>query len=241
MTVDNLPVVMLSGLLCDSALWRAQANALASFAKPIVADLTHDDTLMGMAQRVLSLAPERFALVGLSMGGYVALEIMRQAPERVVKLALFSTSARPDSVDRARLRREAIECLPSGRFIGVSKSLLPKLIHRSLLDGPVAEEVYSMAMRVGEAAFRRQQNAIMLRPDLRGVLERINVPTLVGVGDSDLITPPEEAVFIRDGISRAHLHVFRNCGHLPPLERPDQMSDLLRGWVAAEAKPLALT
>ncbi|MGO4355201.1 alpha/beta fold hydrolase [Rhizobium sp. RAF36] len=199
-------------------------------------DLTLDDTVEGMATRVLAAAPPRFTLVGLSMGGYVALQVMRQAPHRVARLALFSTSARPDSEDRAEQRREAIRSLPAGRFIGVSRSMLPRLLHPVSLGGTAAEEVRSMAARVGEAAFRRQQNAILSRPDFRDVLQTVRVPTLVGVGDCDLITPPAEALFIHGGIARSSFHLFHECGHLPPIERPDEMTGILRDWMMSEAQ-----
>src|SRR5690349_2297310 len=131
------PLVLLPGLLCDAALWRAEIEGLADLASVYVPDLTLDDTVAAMAARVLAVAPARFALGALSMGGYVAFEIMRQAPERVERLALLSTSAAPDTPDEAAERRRGMASLRLGRFVGVGKHLLPQLIHPSRLADPV--------------------------------------------------------------------------------------------------------
>lgn len=228
-----LPLVMLPGLLCDERLWSEQARALSDIADPLIADLTQDDSVTAMAARVLAAAPPRFALAALSMGGYVALEIMRQAPERVSRLALLATSAAPDSPERAATRRAAIESLKLGRFVGVTTRLLPQLVHASHVDGPVGQEVRDMAARVGGEAFLRQQTAILGRPDSRPTLATITVPTLVAVGDSDVLTPPAEAEDIHAGIAGSRLHLFQACGHLPPLEQPAAVSAQLRDWLTA--------
>jgi pimeloyl-ACP methyl ester carboxylesterase len=233
MSAPLAPLVLLPGLLCDATLWRAEVEGLADLAAAFVPDLTLDDTVAAMAARVLAVAPERFALGALSMGGYVAFEIMRQAPARVERLALFSTSASPDTPEHEAERRRGMESLKLGRFVGVGQRLLPQLIHPSRLADPVAETVRDMAERVGGAAFLRQQEAILSRPDSRPVLAEIRVPTLVAVGDSDVLTPPAEARLIHEGIAGATLHLFETCGHLPALERPEESIALLRGWLGA--------
>ena len=227
------PLILLPGLLCDAALWRAQVDALADIAAASVADLTLDDSVGAMAERVLATAPPRFALAGLSMGGYVAFEIMRRAPERVTRLALLDTSAGPDSEKRAEQRRRLIGTLKVGRFMGVTRRILPTLVHASHVDGPVGETVMAMARRVGADAYRRQQQAILSRPDSRPLLGSIAVPTLVAVGDGDTVTPPAKARELRDGIAGSVLHVYRDCGHLPALETPAETSASLRRWLAA--------
>ena len=184
------PVLFLPGLLCDATLWRAQIDDLADVAAPMVADLTLDGSVAAMAARTLAAAPPRFSLVALSMGGYVAFEIMRQAPERVTRLALLATSAAPDDAARAAERRGAMESLRIGKFMGVTARLLPQLVHPGHVEGPVGEAVIAMAQRVGRAAFLRQQQAILTRPDSRPTLAAIAVPTIVGVGDGDRLTPP---------------------------------------------------
>lgn len=227
------PVLFLPGLLCDAGLWRAQIEDLRDHVAPTIADLTLDDTVEAMARRTLAAAPDRFALVALSMGGYVAFEIMRQAPQRVTRLALIDTSADSDSAERARERRGALATLEAGRFLGVTDRLLPQLVHPTHVHGPVGEAVKAMAARVGRDAFIRQQRAILGRPDSFPTLSEIDVPTSVGVGDSDLLTPPHEAEAIRDGLTGATLHIFNECGHLPPMETPEETSAFLKDWLSA--------
>lgn len=229
----SLPLVFLPGLLCDERLWRRQAEALKDIADPLIADLTQDDSVAGMAARVLASAPPRFALAGLSMGGYVAFEIMRQQPERVTRLALFDTSAAPDSPKRAALRRASIDSLRVGKFMGVTKRMLPQLVHARHVDGPVGDEVCDMAQRVGGAAFVRQQTAILGRPDSRPTLASIRVPTMVVVGADDMTTPVAQARVMHEGIKDSTLHILPECGHLPPLEQPEATARLLRDWLLA--------
>lgn len=228
------PLVLLPGLLNDAALWRAQIQALAPDAAAIVPDLTLDATIDAMARRVLAAAPPTFALAALSMGGYVAFEIMRQAPGLVTRLALLSTSAAPDSEQKAADRRRAIASLRRGRFLGVTEGLLPKLIHPDQVAGPVGREVKAMAQRVGAAAFLRQQQAIMGRQDSRPTLERIHVPTLIVVGEDDVLTPRPHAEEMHRGIAGSELHVLPACGHLTPMERPEAVTALMRAWLAAD-------
>lgn len=229
--VDRAPLVLLPGLLCDMQLWVHQVSALADIAEPQVADLTLDETVADMARRVLAGAPDRFALGALSMGGYVAFEILRQQPERVTRLALLDTSASPDTPARAAERRGAIASLALGRFVGVTRRMLPTLIHPDHVAGPVGEAVRVMAERVGGEAFLRQQRAILSRPDSRPLLASIRVPTLVAVGAQDMLTPPDEARLIHEGIVGSKLEIIEQCGHLPPLEHPSQTSALLRAWL----------
>ncbi len=225
------PLLLLPGLLNDAELWAAQVRDLTDIADPHVADLTLDDSVGAMAARALASAPPRFALAGLSMGGYVAFEILRRSPERVTRLALLDTSAAADTPARAARRRSAMDSLRLGRFVGVTSRLLPQLVHADHVTGPVGDAVRAMAARVGGEAFLRQQHAILTRPDSVALLASIEVPTLVAVGDSDQLTPPSEARIIRDGVADAVFHCFERCGHLPPLEAPADVSRTLRTWL----------
>ena len=229
--MTRTPLVFLPGLLCDDALWRAQAADLSDVADPLIADLTLDDTIAAMARRTLDAAPERFALAALSMGGYVAFEILRQAPERVTRLALFDTRATPDHPDKIAERRAGIASLEIGQFRGVTTRLLPQLVHASHVAGPVGDEVKAMALRVGGPAFMRQQLAILGRPDSRPLLPTLAVPTLIAVGDHDVLTPPSDAQALHEAIPGSRLHTFQDCGHLPALEQPEQTSQVLRDWL----------
>lgn len=228
----RIPLVLLPGLLCDGDLWRHQADSLADLADPWVADLTHDDSLEAMAHRVLNAAPERFALAGLSMGGYLAMEIMRQAPERVERLALLDTTHRPDPEENRRRRKELIRISGRGQFRGVTTRLLPMLIHDARLgDEELTETVMAMAERVGQQAFVRQQTAILNRPDSTPDLPTIRCPTLVLCGRQDQLTPPEVAEDLACRIPGARLVIVEEAGHLPPLERPHAVSAVMRYWL----------
>lgn len=228
---DLIPTVFLPGLLCDATLWRPQVDALRDIVAPFVADLTLDDSIAAMARRVLASAPPRFVLIGLSMGGYVALEILRQAPERVTRLALIDTSARSDTPERAAQRLAGMASLERGRFVGITRSLLDTLVHPDRTSGPVADTLRAMAGRVGGAAFLRQQRAILNRRDSSEDLPDIRVPTLIAVGDGDRVTPLRDAHEMAARIPGARLHVFEDCGHLPALEIPEETAALLRDWL----------
>jgi pimeloyl-ACP methyl ester carboxylesterase len=229
----SLPLLLLPGLLCDERLWRDPAAALADVADIRHADLTRDDSVAGMATRVLASAPPVFAMAALSMGGYVAFEILRQAPQRVARLALLDTSARLDPPKRMLVRQAGLALAEAGRFAGVTRKLLPQLVHESRVDGEVGEDVMAMAQRVGLEAFLRQQRAIIARPDSESLLPRIAVPTLLGVGEDDRMTLPEETRLMHERIPGARLHVFARCGHLPPMEVPQETATVLRDWLTA--------
>ncbi len=223
------------GLLCDARLWRDQLRALSGAAACVVADCTQDDSLDAMARRALSAMPGRFAVAGLSMGGYAAMALLRLAPERVAGLCLMDTSARPDTPEQARRRRGLMALVArGGRFKGVTPRLLPLLLHPDRLgDQAMCADVMAMADRVGQAAYLRQQAAIVARPDSRPDLARIAVPTLVAVGAGDQLTPPELAAEIAALTPGAELRIVEGAGHLLPMERPDETTDLLRTWFDA--------
>lgn len=182
----------------------------------MLGDLTVDDTLEAMAARVLAHAPPRFAVAGVSLGGYVVLEIVRQAPDRVQRVALFGTRAsmqmRPRTVADQGLLATAPHADPA---------LTP------IVSGPVQ----AMAERVGAAVFERQQRALLARPDIAPAIAAVRVPTLVAVGDRDRICLPADARALADRITGARFHEIRHCGHLAPIERPGEVTMLLRDWL----------
>lgn len=226
-------LLFLPGLLCDARLWRDQVAAFGA-ARCVVADLAHDDSLGAMAERALTAVPQGapLAVCGLSMGGYVAMEIMRRAPRRVVRLGLFDTSARPDTPEQTRRRKGLLALSEGGMFRGVTPRLLPQLLAPANLGGPLGAEVMAMAERVGRPAFHRQQRAIMHRPDSRPDLPGYAVPTLVAVGAEDALTPPHLAEEMAALIPGARLAVIPRAGHLPSMEEPDAVNALLRAWLA---------
>lgn len=224
--------VFLPGLLTDAELWRAQVKALEGKIAPHFADLSRHDSIPEMARGVLHHAPPRFALVGLSMGGYVAFEILRQAPERVTRLFLFDTSARADTPEQQERRRLLLSMSGTGQFKGITPRLLPGLIHPSRLqDEALTDSIMRMAERMGQGAFRNQQTANMNRVDSRPFLKNITCPTHLAVGRQDALTPPDIMREIADEIPNSHMTVIENCGHLPPLEQPEKAVELLRAWL----------
>jgi pimeloyl-ACP methyl ester carboxylesterase len=230
--VEKRPLVLLPGLLCDGALWRHQTETLTDLCRPWVADLTQHDSIAAMAERVLASAPATFCLAGLSMGGYVAQDIMRRAPERVERLALLDTNARADTPEQVKTRKELIRLSEIGRFKGVTPRLLPRLIHPSRLNDPaVANVVLEMAERIGQAAFKRQQTAILNRVDGLKDLPNIKVPTIIICGRQDAISTLEMHQEMADALPQARLVVVEECGHLAPLERPEETTSALRAWL----------
>jgi pimeloyl-ACP methyl ester carboxylesterase len=226
------PLILLPGLLNDARLWRHQVADLAPLAELEVADLVGPDSIGAMAQRVLAMRSGRFALAALSMGGYVAFEVMRRAPDRVERLALLDTSARADTPEQTARRRGLIELARKGRFLGVTPRLLPQLLHPDhVRDHTIANTVVQMARSVGREGFLSQQRAIMGRPDSRPDLANIRCPTLVLGGKQDADTPPEVMEEIAAGIRGARLVLLDRCGHLSPLEQPEQVTAAMAAWL----------
>jgi pimeloyl-ACP methyl ester carboxylesterase len=232
--VEPLPIVLIPGLLCSPRLYGEQLPDLWRFGPLFIADHTRDDSVAGMARRILAAAPPRFALAGLSMGGYVAFEIMRASPERVARLALLDTAARPDTPEQSDRRRAQIALGQSGRFGEVLDQLFSVWVHRARRsDEALRRIVQRMAEETGTEAFARQQTAIMTRPDSRPGLAGIRCPTLVLVGDGDEATPPDRAAEMAKGIAAARLVTIPECGHLSPLERPQHVTRALVDWLGA--------
>jgi pimeloyl-ACP methyl ester carboxylesterase len=231
---QSLPLVLVPGLLCSARLYRAQTEALWLAGPVTIADHRRDDDIAAIAARILAHAPPRFALAGLSMGGYIAFAMMRLAPERIVKLALLDTSARPDAPESKVGREKFIALAEAGRLSEVVDALTPRFLHRSRHnDEGLKQIVRDMADETGADAFVRQTKAIMSRPDSWPLLSQIKCPTLLLVGEGDELTPPELAKEIAGGISGAKLVVVPGCGHLSTLEKPDAVNAALIEWLGA--------
>lgn len=223
---------MVPGLLCDAALWAHQTHHLANIAECHVATVSGADTVEDMAATVLAGAPDRFALAGLSMGGYVCHAIMRQAPERVTKLALLDTSARADTPEQTERRQQLISMSKIGKFRGVTDRLLPLFVAPDRLgDEDLTGQIKAMAKRVGADTFYRHQNAILARPDSRDKLAGYDLPTLIACGRQDALTPLDLHEEMTAAIPAARLAVIEDCGHLSTMEQPQAMTALLRQWL----------
>jgi len=229
---DALPVVLVPGLTCSARLYAEQIPALWRFGPVIVADHTRDDSMASIARRILAGAPPRFALAGLSMGGYIAFEIMRQAPQRVARLALLDTGARAETPEQTERRKVVIALAKSGRYAEVPDIAFPIYVHRNRLnDADLKRTMRMMAEETGVDAFLRQQQAIMSRPDSRPGFSSIKCLTLVLVGDGDEATPPELAREIAGAITGARLVMIADCGHLSTLEQPEKVTAALVDWM----------
>jgi pimeloyl-ACP methyl ester carboxylesterase len=232
--MESLPVVLIPGLLASAQLYVPQLAALWPSGPVTIAVHTHDDSVAGIARRILADAPPRFALVGLSMGGYIAFEILRQARERVTRLALLDTQARADGEEVRAARRAQMDLARIVGLTPVVDALIPRLVHPARVqEQPLRALIHEMAAGVGLDGYLNQQSANITRPDSRGDLAHIRCPTLVVVGETDVLTPPELAREMAAGIAGARLVVIPECGHVSTLERPGAVNEALRGWLAA--------
>jgi pimeloyl-ACP methyl ester carboxylesterase len=226
-------LVLIPGLLNDAELWSRQIPMLDDLVdRVVIPDTTAHEDIRRTAAQVLAETDGALAVAGLSMGGYVALEILRQAPDRVERLALIDTSARRDGDEQRRRRNGLIELAQKGRFKGVTPRLLPMLVHKSRLeDETVTRPIFDMAARIGKDGFVRQQKAILSRDDSRDLLAAVRVPTLVMCGRDDQLTPLDLSEEMAAAVPDAKLVVVESCGHLPALEHPEVTGEALRRWM----------
>jgi pimeloyl-ACP methyl ester carboxylesterase len=228
------PIVLIPGLACTAELFAAQIPALWRHGPVTVASTLEGETIAEMAAAILRDAPPRFALGGLSMGGYIALEIMRQAPERVMTLALLDTAARPDAPEQSTQRRALIARAQAGELELVLRQIAPNLLHPDhRADQELIEVQVRMGLAIGADGFARQQTAIIGRIDSRPHLAAIKVPTLVLVGDRDALTPQDRSEEMAAIIPDARLMVIPECGHASTLEQPEAVNAALIDWLAA--------
>lgn len=233
--MEKTPLVLVPGLLCDRQLWQSQLEKLADIADIWVADHTRADAMAGVARDVLADAPfASFALAGLSMGGYIALEMMRQAPRRIARLALLDTAAGAELPEQTQRRLNLIAFAERGHFDRVTETLLPLLIHSARQgERSLTDSIKFMARNIGKDAFIRQEHAIMSRADSLGLLGSISCPTLVLCGRQDALTPLAGHEEIAAGIKGARLQVIEDCGHLSTMEKPAEVNAALRRWLSA--------
>ena len=229
---DRIPLVLGPGLMNTPRLWQHQTDHLSDIADISIVDTRQDTTLVGMAQRLLDAAPPTFAYAGLSMGGYMAFEMMRLAPERVTKLALLDTAAYNDTPERSEIRKELIAQAENGEFEQVKRATYPVFFApQRLNDAEMIEIASEMCDEIGPDIFVQQMTAIMNRRDSRETLRDIRVPTLVIVGREDMGTPVAASEEIANGIPGSRLAIIEDCGHLSTIERPQSVTALLRDWL----------
>ena len=232
MAVPHL--VLLPGLAADASMWEAQR---AAFPAAPVADVHFRfDTLPAMAAALLDEHAGELLLCGASMGGMLALECVRQAPQRVRGLALLGSSARPDTPEIAALRANAFAMIDEGRYDEMIAMNVPFSFHADRLAERALTDAYvEMLRRAGPAQLVRQNVAVAARPDSRPLLPRIACPTLVVCGDADVVTPLEHSREIAAAVPGAELVVLERCGHMLTMERPGEVNAALARWLAGFA------
>lgn len=229
---DTMPILLVPGLVSSPRIFAPVVPALWRLGPVTVANHIRDDNMGAIARRILAEAPPRFALAGHSMGGCIAFEIMRQAPDRVAKLALINTQARADTPEATERRRGMMARAKSGQYRAVLDELFAGFVHPSRRDdASLRQLVHGMGEDVGVDSFIRQQTALIGRPDSRPALAWIKCPTLVLTGDEDNTIPNALSKEMADGIRRAKLVILPNCGHLPQPEQPEATAAVLVEWL----------
>lgn len=230
---EKMPLLLLPGTLCDEQLWEPQSRNLSDLCEPIVMPVGNHPSTCAQVEEILRQAPQRFALAGLSYGGILALELMHQAPERVLGLALLDTNARPDPVENRQARyeqlRTAQEC---GLATLVRETLWPQYVHESrLFDQYLLQKVIDMAVSNGIGVLANQLQGVMTRRDSRPMLRHIACSTLVLCGEDDRLCPIDRHEEIANAIPQADLVVLPQCGHLSTLESPEEVTAAMRRWL----------
>lgn len=229
---EPMPIVLVPGLACSPRLYYEQLPEHWRYGPVFIADHRRDGTLTAIAQRLLDAAPPRFAIIGMSMGGYIAFEVWRQAAERVAMLGLLNTTAGPDTPEQTERRQTQIALAQNGRFDEIPSTLF-RLFFPPARHGEISlqQVVQQMADETGPEAFVRQQRAIMSRPDSRPHLGSIRCSTLVVAGENDAVIPAVRSAEIANGIAGAHFVTIPNCGHLSPLDCPREVTRALVEWL----------
>ncbi len=231
--MSKTPLLLVPGLNCTAELWWHPVVRLGAGRSVMVADHSCAETIAEIASAILADAPPRFALAGLSMGGYVAMEIMRVAPERVERLALLDTQARADTPEASEQRRQTIAIAEGGGFAKIAAMQYPRLVAPARIDDTALQVVVRrMADATGAAAFVREQKAIMNRIDSRPSLAAVSCPTIVVVGSQDQLTPPHFAEEMAAAVPSARLVVIEGAGHLTPLEAPEETTAVLSAFLS---------
>ncbi|WP_323772268.1 alpha/beta fold hydrolase [Antarctobacter sp.] len=226
------PLVLLPGMMCDARLFGPQIAALSGTATIHLAPITATDSVQALARDVLAYAPPRFALAGLSMGGIVAMEVLRQAPDRVAKIALMDTNPLAERAEVKARRLPQIKAVAEGRLRSVMRDeMKPNYLAGGPNREPVLDLCMEMALSLGPDVFARQSRALMDRPDQCDTLRGARLPALVLCGRDDALCPVERHELMASLIPDAHLHIVEGAGHLPTLEQPEATSRALRLWL----------
>ena len=231
------PLLLLPGLLCDDAVWQAQTAALSARVECVVPDYGPSPSIAAMAAQVLNNAPPHFALAGHSMGARVALEILRTAPEQVVRLALFDTGldALASGAAGERERAQRLALLSTAKAQGMRAMGMQwarGMVHPDHVNAPVFEQIVAMIERKTPQIFEAQISALLNRPDARDVFSRIEVPTLLACGREDAWSPLARHEQMHRMLPHSTLVVIERSGHMAPMEQPEAVTAALTTWLS---------
>lgn len=231
--MTSLPILLIPGLNCTAAVFGGLLPALWQFGSVTVADHRRGDTVTAIATAILAEAPPRFALAGFSMGGYIALDIMRQAPERVARLALIDTGAGTDVPEQRENRLRQIALAKAGRLDSVADATFATNVHPDNANDAALRSVFvQMALETGPDIYVAQQHAIMNRAESHAILGQITCPTSILIGEADQVTPIQLSRKMRDSIPNANLMLIEGAGHMAPLEQPQAVAAALSQWLS---------
>lgn len=232
------PLVFLPGMMCDGRLFGPQVAALSGHHPITMMPMTRGDSIEAIARQVVAAAPPRFALLGLSMGGIVAMELARLIPERITRLCLMDTNPMPETPSKKAEREPQIIRVQAGRLREVmGEEMKPNYLAPGPQRADVLRLVMEMAETLGPEVFVRQSRALQKRPDQQRTLRTLKIPTLVMCGRDDRLCPVQRHEFIAHLIPKARLEVIEEAGHLPVLEQPEVVNEILADWLA---EPLVL-
>ncbi|ETX29214.1 alpha/beta fold hydrolase [Roseivivax isoporae] len=231
-------LVLVPGIGADARLFRPQIEHLSRRRPVTVVPAARGERIEEMASDILPHLPQRFALAGHGLGGMVAMEIVRRAPDRVTRIALLSTSPLPDTPPEAAAREPRLIAARSGRL---SDALSEEVPATALAPGPgrmaIAASFREMALSIGPESYSRQVRALQRRKDQQATLRRLRVPALVLCGAHDTLHPVRRQSFLAELIPNAVLEVIDEAGHLPTLETPEAVTEALGAWLAAPMVP----
>jgi len=222
----KVPLILVSGLLCNELVWSHQIKNLSDLAL-INVICPNQDTPQKMVEEILKQSPDQFALAGHSMGGWLCLEVMRRASERVTHLCLLNTTAKPDTPAKKAKRKEMIQRVENGQFSDV----VEELVNNFVFDKNIKDKVKRMLQKAGEQAFIREERSMLLRDECLSVLPTIHCPTLVVHAEKDRVFTLEDHQELVSNIPKAKLSILEDCGHMSPMEKPEVITSLLRLWL----------
>lgn len=226
------PLVLLPGMMCDARLFAPQIDAFSAQRAVQVSPICYADSVEALAQHVLETSPPRFALAGLSMGGIVAMEVIRQAPDRVDRIAFLDTNPLAETAEVSFNREPQIVKAQTGKLLSVMRD---EMKPRYLADGPARQDILDICMDMAETlgpdVFVRQSRALQTRPDQSDTLRHITAPTLALCGREDILCPIHRHELIRDLVANATLEIIDGAGHLPTLEQPVLTNAALTRWL----------